>query len=167
MDFWNTNNTLPPQPVVNADGTHNPLSDLPAEVVQEHLGKHSTFVGLMDDAEKVQAHLDAVHQYQAVRQNLLAPGEGRPALNPEIAHDRTAMDEALATGVPSNPLAEALNAIAAMPPPVDADDIPKAVRVERARQAWKDAVERKRVALLALDSDVRRLHAEFTRIKNT
>lgn len=114
----------------------NPLVELPEELVAEHLGKLSNFVGIMDTAEKVQAHLDAVQQYQAVREMLM----------PEPATTVvTATDEAV----------------------VAADALFKDAAVEQARKAWKDAVDTRKIALAALDKEVRRLHHAFTTIKNS
>lgn len=58
----------------------NPLVELPQELLDDHLGKLSNFVGLMDTPERVQAHLDAVQQYQTVKASLLPPQETPPTV---------------------------------------------------------------------------------------
>ena len=127
--FWDNDNP-------RTTNLPNPLIALPEDLLAEHLGKVSNFVGLMDTAEQVQAHLDAVQLYQTVRESLLP-------------------DTAPTTVVTAQP-GEVK----------EADTLFKAGAVELARKAWKDAVAARKEALAEHDENVRRLHAAFTAIKN-
>lgn len=87
--FWDNDNP-------RTTNLPNPLIALPEDLLAEHLGKVSNFVGLMDTAEQVQAHLDAVQLYQTVRESLLPDTAPPTVVSAKVKVDQVPGDRAQA-----------------------------------------------------------------------